>query len=114
MKGKRVVDHYKELFRVILTKASICSLTIRMLLGLLPTLVGALGVMAEETEPRHYDLLNLKFGEACTVKSGCSPYWEGFSNPFIGIIKFSQGTRAKGFLIVSWPLLHRVLLSTPC
>ena len=46
---KCVVDHYKVLFRAILTKASIHSLTIRMF-RLLPTLVGALGAVAEETE----------------------------------------------------------------
>ena len=102
VKGKRVVNHNKELFRVILTKASISSITIRML-DLLPTLVGALQVMAEGTKPRHYDPLNLKFGDACTVEPGCPPYWEGFGNPFTSIIKFAQWTRAKGLFIVSMP-----------
>ena len=88
------MNHYKKLFRVILTKAS------TRMLGLLPTLVGALGVMAEGTELRHYDLLNLKFREACTVEPECSLYWEGSDNPFASIIKSAQGTRAKGSFIM--------------
>ena len=91
--GKQVVDHYKELFGVILNKASISSLTIKMT-GLMPTLLGALGAMAEGTESRHYHLIRLKLGDACTFEPGCSPYWEGFGNPFASIIKFGRGTRA--------------------
>ena len=91
--GKWVVGHYKDLFGVILNKASIISLTIKMS-GLRPTLVRALGAVSKETEIRHYDLLTLKLGDACTFEPGCSPYWEGFGNPFASIIKFARGTRA--------------------
>ena len=70
----------KELFRVILNKASNSSLIIRMS-GLMPTLVGALGGMARGTELRQYDL-TLKLGDACTFKPECSPYWEGFCQTF--------------------------------
>ena len=72
VKGKWVVDHYKELFRDIMTKASISSLTIRML-GLLSTLVGALGAMVEGTEPRNYDLLILNLERHVLLSQGVPP-----------------------------------------
>ena len=62
----------------------------------MPTLEGALGAMAGETEPRHYALL-----DACTFKPGRSPNWEGFGNPFASIVKFARGTHTEGLLIVS-------------
>ena len=119
VKGKRAVDHYKELFRAILTKASIRRPTIRMF-RILPTLLGALGAVAEGTESRHYDKLGLKLGEAFTFVPGCSPYWEGFGNPLPSIVKLAQETRARGSIILSlppdfWgnPTHHQLLMGDP-
>ena len=66
------MEHYKELSSVILRKESIRSLTIRIL-GLLSTLVGALGAIAGETTTRPYDILDIKLTEAYMFEPRVSP-----------------------------------------
>ena len=63
--AKRMVDYYKNLFSVILTKTSITSLSIEIL-GQLPTLVGALGAVARGLIPRTYKLLAIRLRGAFT------------------------------------------------
>ena len=75
---------------------------IRML-GLLPMLVGALGVIARKTLPRPYDTLEIKLAETYTREPGVSPHWEAFGNPIISIAKFALGTRTGGSLGLSVP-----------
>ena len=58
-----MIDHFKKLFGVILGKEQIRHLMIRML-GMLPTLVEALGVIARKTPTRPYDTLETKLAEA--------------------------------------------------
>ena len=71
--GKQVIDLYKKLFGAILGKQSIHYLMIEIS-GLLPTLVGALGVIARATPTRPYDTIEIKLAEAYTREPRISPY----------------------------------------
>ena len=62
IKAKHVWDKYKELFWVILDKGPVERLTIQTT-GKLPSMIGALGAMAEEAETRAYESLKLRLGE---------------------------------------------------
>ena len=84
--------------------------------GMLPTLVGALGVIARKIPTRPYDTLEIKLAETYTCKARVSLYWEAFGNPTLSIAKFALGTMIGGLLGLSVPLefygspTHRTLL----
>ena len=63
--ARNVVGQYKGLFRAILKKRYANALTIKMSV-ILPSLVGALGAVAEEVAVRSYNHLMIRLGGAFT------------------------------------------------
>ena len=94
---------YKALFRAILTKRSVRDLDIEMV-GVLPSLVGAMGVVAEEVPKRAFARLTIRLGNKVTFKRGKSLHWEVYGHPFCAIVNFSKGTLSMGQVVLALPL----------
>ena len=73
-------------------------------MGLLPTLVGALGTVTGRAESRHYDFLAFRLGGAFTHDQGLSPIWEVFVNPVNNFVKLAPTTKEGGHLTLLVPV----------
>ena len=71
--AREVVGQYTELFGDILKKSLVKDLTIEIS-GILPSLVGVLGAVADEVQRKSYTHLTTRLGNATTFNWGKSPY----------------------------------------
>ena len=91
--AKEAIDLYKSMFRIVLTNDWVRVLDIDMA-GILPALVGALGLGAivGELPGRAYDGIAMRLGSTTTYEQGRSLYWEVYGNPFQEIVHFVNVT----------------------
>ena len=60
------------------------------ILGMVPTLVAALGAMATEVNIKEHDSLTCLLGRASTSTKEKDPYWVCFGHRFDNIIHYAQ------------------------
>ena len=97
-----MVEQYHDLFFSILDRDNVKLLIVETS-GKLPTMVGALGSMAEEVGTRVYESLPFRLCKTWTFEQKNASYWEAYVNPFPRVIGFTRGTPPQGEVIVSFP-----------